>query len=388
VKILLWMIALIAAATVLTLAASHNQGAVVIFLPPHRVDLSFNFFLLLALLLFLLLYVIARLVHRAIHLPNEVRVMREEKKRQKGRRLLDEALHAFFSGRFATTEKLAREATTLGESPVAGRLLGAFAAHKVRDAHHCQEHLTQAEDLAKDKTAIWVTRAELGLADHDAQSALADLARLKTTNTHILTLKLKAARQSGDWAGALTALNQLEKRGRLEPVLAEQLRFSFYRELFLRRTGDPAAVLDLWRGLPGAERYHPKVVHFAARALMESDDPASGANIIAEGLDKEWDDDLARLFGQMPGPQPLKQIERAEAWLKDHPRDANLLCALGALCARCDLWGKAQSYLEASLSIADNPETHVALGRLLERSGAVERACEHYRQALAEQFSP
>ena len=78
----------------------------------------------------------------------------------------------------------------------------------------------------------------------------------------------------------------------------------------------------------------------------------------------------------------IARIERAEAWLKQHPGDAALLLTLGRLCAGRSLWGKAQSYLEASLAIEPTFSGHLAAGRLQESLGNAEAARRHYRESL------
>ena len=78
----------------------------------------------------------------------------------------------------------------------------------------------------------------------------------------------------------------------------------------------------------------------------------------------------------------MKQIERAEKWLAAHPHDAALLLTLGRLCAQQGLWGKAQSYLEASLSVEPSAEAHIALARHLEKINKLDEACQHYRKSL------
>ena len=47
-----------------------------------------------------------------------------------------------------------------------------------------------------------------------------------------------------------------------------------------------------------------------------------------------------------------------------------LLHALGRLCERQQLWGKAQTYYEASLALDDGWRAHVALGEMLARLGS------------------
>ena len=60
---------------------------------------------------------------------------------------------------------------------------------------------------------------------------------------------------------------------------------------------------------------------------------------------------LLAIYSECLGADVRQQLERAENWLAQHPRDAVLLLTLGRLCAHQGLWGKARSYLEASLSI-------------------------------------
>jgi HemY protein len=44
-----------------------------------------------------------------------------------------------------------------------------------------------------------------------------------------------------------------------------------------------------------------------------------------------------------------------------------------------ELWGKAQSYLEASLATQQTQAAHVALARLFERIGRTDEANRHFR---------
>jgi HemY protein len=70
-----------------------------------------------------------------------------------------------------------------------------------------------------------------------------------------------------------------------------------------------------------------------------------------------------------------------ERWLLEHEGDAPLLAALGRLCTAAELWGKAQSYFEASLSFEESRATHLDLARLLDRLEKPAEAQPHYRRA-------
>ena len=84
----------------------------------------------------------------------------------------------------------------------------------------------------------------------------------------------------------------------------------------------------------------------------------------------------------MPDADATRQLETAEHWLLQHNQDATLLYALGMLCERESLWGKAQTYFEASLALDNHWRTHVALGELLARLGRDDAANAHLAAAL------
>jgi HemY protein len=85
------------------------------------------------------------------------------------------------------------------------------------------------------------------------------------------------------------------------------------------------------------------------------------------------------LYGECLGGDVLAQIERAEKWLKSRPRERALLLTLGRLCLRQELWGKAPSYLEASLAEEPSRSAHIALAQLLDQIGRPDDANRHYR---------
>jgi HemY protein len=52
------------------------------------------------------------------------------------------------------------------------------------------------------------------------------------------------------------------------------------------------------------------------------------------------------------------------------------------MCIRMGLWGKAESYLEASISVQPTPRAHLALAKVLEKRGEKDQALYHYRQSV------
>ena len=81
-------------------------------------------------------------------------------------------------------------------------------------------------------------------------------------------------------------------------------------------------------------------------------------------------------------PEGARQLETAERWLGQHSTDATLLYALGRLCERERLWGKAQTYFEAALALEDGWRSHLALGELHGTLGRRDAANAHLAAAL------
>jgi uncharacterized protein HemY len=88
------------------------------------------------------------------------------------------------------------------------------------------------------------------------------------------------------------------------------------------------------------------------------------------------------LFAACRAGEPARQIEQAEGWLKDHSQDPALLYALGVLCARAELWGKAQTCFEASLALEPAWRTEVALAELFVKLARNDEANAHLAAAL------
>jgi HemY protein len=76
------------------------------------------------------------------------------------------------------------------------------------------------------------------------------------------------------------------------------------------------------------------------------------------------------------------RLKQCEKWLQDHPDDAFLHLALGRLCARDELWGKARHHMIKSLELDASIAGYDALGQLLERQGELELAMACFRNAL------
>ncbi|PIQ13415.1 MAG: heme biosynthesis protein HemY [Hydrogenophilales bacterium CG_4_9_14_3_um_filter_59_35] len=385
-KVLFWILAILAAAVALTLAAKHNAGYVLLVYSPYRIELSLNLFLTLLLAIFAAGYGAVRLAVHTLNLPAYVRTFRQERRRDRAREAMDDALLAFYEGRYAKAEKFAVIALESQEAPLANVLLAARAAHELKAYDRRDSYLEQAERVSREQPEPrLMTQAELSLDQRDFQQALQSLKELQTTtrkNLAALRLELRAQSQAKNWDQVLVLVAQLERRGAIDPIQASQQKISAYQENLKRKGQDLASLREYWQKIPSTDKTNSKIAWTAAQGFLAFRECQAAMEIITASLESQWDSDVVRLYGECLGKETLKQIERAEKWLKQHPQDAVLLQTLGRLCAKQELWGKAQSYLEASLSIEPNAGTHLELAHLLEKIGRADEAGKHYRASM------
>ncbi len=382
-KTLFWIVAITVLAVAVTLAAHYNTGYVLLVVPPYRVEFSVNLLIVLLVAGFAAGYAAVRFIFATLRLPRQVREYRLARRREAARATLIEALHEYFAGRYSRAEKAAAAALDTGEHPDLAAVLAARAAHELRAYERRDAYLARAASAATgDEVVRIITEADLLLDERRYQEALTLLKQLPRKHTAALRLELKAQQQARNWeqAGALT--EELRKRNVFDAAQAAQVRRYALAENLKRKALDSGALEQAWEKVPSSDRTDRRVAAAAAQCFIALGGCDRAHRIIEEALEAGWDSDLVALYAECEGGDIVKRIERAEAWLKLHPGDAALLLTLGRLCADRGLWGKAQSYLEASLAIEQTFSAHLAAARLQEQLGNADAARRHFRESL------
>ena len=384
-RALIWLVVLFAVAAGLAVAARYNDGYVLIVANPWRVELSLNFLVVLLAGGFAVLYVLLRLVASTLAMPSQVAEFRARKRQERAIDALVNATRLQLEGRHGQALKRAQVAYDCGASPGLTALLAARAAGALRDEPRKRLWLDRArEHDAGFRTARLMTEADIALQARQFDEAGESLEALRASGQrHIsaLRLSLRVAQARGEADETLRLTRQLEKPRALSAEEALPIKRRANLANLHAREGDRVALAKYWIGLPEDEQGDRRVAEAAARALCAADDQGAAQKLLERWLDSQWDSTMAELYGECGGGDLLARISRAETWLKRQPRDARLLLMLGRLCVQNELWGKAQSYLEASLSVEPLRATHVELARLHERLGRESEAQRHYREA-------
>jgi len=390
-RFFVWLMILLASAIGLAVLARFNPGNVVLFYPPYRVDFSLNFFIVVLLASFSFVLGILAAVRATMAMPRQVEQYRAMRQLRESGRALNEALQSYLEGRFGRAEKLAERAANSPDNAGLAALIGARAAQRMQQPSRRDEWLLKADEDIHLRTASLMTAVELYAEDvKETDRALDALRELNTSgirHTQALRLALKVHQNARNWPEVLRLVRLLDKHKSLHPTLSRRLRDMAYEALLTKASEDPESLKLLWSKVPSEDRVSTVVAVQAGNAFIKIGQQIEASSILEAALATTWDSRLLRAYRLGAAPEGsstlLKQIEHCEHWLNERPNDTEISLALGVLCLKQKLWGKAQRHLEQSLSGGDlstRQEAHLRLAQLHEELNQPETAADHYRQ--------
>lgn len=151
-KVLFWILAILALAVALTMAAMFNAGYVLLVLPPYRVELSLSLMIFLMLAVFFLAYGLIRLGVSTLNLPAEVHAYKHKRQQEKNRATLEESLLAFAAGQYDKAERLAASLLEQDESEISA-LVAARSAHALQALERRDAYLSHIGKTIQDYPA-------------------------------------------------------------------------------------------------------------------------------------------------------------------------------------------------------------------------------------------
>jgi len=387
---LFWLLAVFAAAAALAVFGRLDRGYVQFAYAEWRLEMSLLLYAVLALLAFVAAFIVVRMLQHTLALPGYVRAFRARRRRERAQAALAAALQAWLEGRYARAEKEATRAFDGDAAPGLAAVIAARAAHELGVPERREQWLTRALDLGQ-RTAGLLSRAVMALAERDygsARDALKSLQGSGARRIATLRLLLRAERGLRNWEEVLRLTAQLAKRDAIAPGVAEEYRVQAHVELLAQSAAERSAFEERWRRIGSREQAIARVAGAAARHALALGLATLSREAVEKALAAEWAPALAALYGELPamdsgarGEEARLRIERAERWLLEHEAEPQLLGALGRLCAHAELWGKAQNYLETSLSFEESRATQLELARLFDRLERGAEAQRHYRRA-------
>ena len=334
------------------------------------------------------IYYLVRLFRGLWRMPAAIQRQSRNRRYAKARRQLNQGLIDLAEGRFEQAENHLMRLVEFSDSPLVHYLMAARAAqlqgrHDARDNYLMAAH----ESNPDAELAIGVTQAELQLAHHQTEQALATLSHLHSIaprHDYVTMLLARAYFELEDWPALVKILPDVRRKKLLKENRLQEMELAGYCGTLAQATGSQSGFDGAWRALPKILQSDPAMLRFYFGVMARQRWYSSGAEqLLLKSLDNQWDDSLIEVYGRLEARDASAQLARAEKWLDDFGHNENLLLALGRISMRARLWGKAQGYFEASIGARATPAACLALAELFEdQLQQADRAAEYYKRGL------
>lgn len=341
-----------------------------------------------AVLVLIALYFAVRGVVKVVRAPALMRLAAENRKRERARRSLVQGLLELSAGKWAQAENTLTANVHESSAPVAHYLAAARAAELLGARERCDSWLTQAlnADPANPAPAM-ITQAELYLKRNQVAQALdilRDLNSRDPRNERALELLARIYRQTGQWQELQALLPKMRAIKGPDRVMIEEVEAQIALDRFkaIGAQGDGKELAAAWQALTPALSKRADVIVAYARAAIACRQFHTAEKVLRELLELQWDEAAVLAYGEIEDAEPLDVLDRAEAWLPEHRLDPALLLTCARLAIRAELYGKARSYLETSISVRPRMETFQILASLAEQLGERERAYKALNDAV------
>jgi len=386
----------IVVAALVGLAISEHAGYVLISYDSFRYESSLWAMLALLVAVWFVVWLIRALLGLVMTSGGVVNPWSNRNRSRRVQTAIEQGQLDLAEGRWASAQRHLHRAAEAERQPLLYYLGAARAANeqgRYEDSDTLLERALERQPHAE--LAIALNHAQLQLDRGDSDGALSTLQAMQQRHPHnaqVLRQLQRLYRQRGEWSEVIRLMPELRKDKVLPAqelaelerrAWSENLSLAAYREQTEEAdlTGLPA--LDkAWQQLSSAQRQEPALVLAYAEQLRRLGADAQAEEVLRAAMKRDYSTHLARLYGLVRGSDPGKQLQTAEAWLKNHPDDPGLLLTLGRLCLQSSLWGKARDYLEASLRVQRNPEACAELARLLGQLGETDRSNQLFQEGL------
>jgi HemY protein len=387
-KLIVGILSLAVVVLAAILFVQKDPGFVLVKYGDFSVETSLAFGIIAVAIAALLIHFIFRVLMSIWNFPGSVKRQSKSRRYDKSRRLLNQGLIDLAEGRFDQAESNLVKLVEYSESPLVHYLAAARAAqlqgkHDERDSYLKAAHEARPEA----EMAIGVTQAELQLAHQQLEQSLATLTHLRgiaPRHNHVLRLLARVYFELEDWQSLVELLPDIRKKKLLKESILKNMEGKSYRGFLAAAKGNQQALEKAWTKIPKASQTDADLIlYYIKLSNRASSNSSSVEQLIIKSLDQKWDNRLVEAYGLFKAIDPNQQLRRTEKWLGDYAKNEYLLLALGRICIRARLWGKAQSYLEASIGVNAMAASCLVLAKLLgDQLQENDKASQYYKKGL------
>ena len=367
----------------------YGPGYVVFSFSDISVETSFIFMLGFLAVTFFLFHYLIRVISMFLRIPDYLGLRYSHRQAEKSRNALVKGLIEMSEGRFAQAEKILLKQVGHSDTALLNYLIAARSAQQQGAYERRDEYLRLAhESTPSADVAIGITQAELQLAHQQYEQALATLNHLSSIapkHGYVKKLQARVYQQLGDWENLQQLLDDVKKSKLVNEDKLREIELDTYSGLlnYSIKRNDLQATRQAWQKIPKKLKNNAELLKIYICYLINNQAHDEAEPLIRNYLGNHWRESMVLLYSQINTSNPQQQLETAETWLREHSRSAALLLALGKLCIKSKLWGKARNYLESSLGIKPIAETYLQLATLLqEKMEETEKAQDYYKLGL------
>ena len=391
-KALIWLVVLFAGAAAVAVLTHSYPGNVFIIIGDDLRRVSLNTFILTTVVFVVVLYLLLSLLGRVVSIPGGMRRYGKRRRSAKVADALNEAGQAFFEGRFQKAQTEAEKVLKnkeCGDAAPLALMLAAYSAEQTNDDTAKQGYLQRLAALPESmQLSRYLLEAESALERYDYEAAQTSIDAARKLNpglTRLLQLELRMAVDQKDAMKVLRLTEQLAKAGALSATELQQYQWVAYRQL-LAQCHDAKALKTCLKRIPEVDQKGGLSVEIAER-FQQLGLYAQAAKWAKANYPLKRDVALLNVLfessANLSDKEQQQAFEAADGWLKTYREDTDLLLALGEAAYQRQLWGKAQSYLEASLSQHPSIQAHLALAKVFKATEQKALAEQHQAAALA-----
>jgi len=395
IKLLIYFLSVLVLSVLIGLFANHDSGYVLIGRGYYTVELSLTLFVILQIASFVSVYVAIRLILKTWRLPKSVRKWQQHYQAQKAHAASNTGLIQLAQGQWKKAESILIKNAKKSDTPLVNYLSAARAAQKMNAPERRDEYLELAQQQAtknkkllksNDEFAIQITQAELQMAHGQLDKSSAVLKKLHKKTPHhtqVLFLLYQLYLRQKDFDALLDILPEIRKRKLIandELFQTEIELYSYALKNFKTESGNK--IIKFWKIIPKNCQADNTLIELYAGLLIKKNKHDTANELLKKHLKSNWNENQILLYGDVESTSPVTQLEFVEQFLIQHEKNHIILLTLGKLSKRCELWGKARSYLEASIGINPKRETYRELGELLEQLGEPDKAALCFKDGL------
>ncbi|MGI0118882.1 heme biosynthesis HemY N-terminal domain-containing protein [Zooshikella sp. RANM57] len=318
-------------------------------------------------------------------------------RQQRAKRQSVRGLNCLINGQWDHAQRLLSRSAEQGEAPLINYLAAARAAFEAGDSDSVSEYLRKADkSVSGAKVGVGIAQAQLQLSAGQFEQALATLQELRRKvprHQYVLKLLKQVCIRLNDWDQLAELLPLLERRKVISDDELKDLQQRTWKALLeracLRNKAEDkdedraSAIQAVWDSFPRQAKQEVSVVEVYVRCLLKLNAHVVAEKVVREALSRKYDDRLIKLYGLTAGKDVKKQLALCDQLLASYSDNPEIMLALGRLCLRSEMWGKARNYFESTLKIRKTPEVYNELGRLLAHLGDHQQSTEYFREGLA-----